>query len=270
MRQVVINARVLEVVLSDSYQFGIDWTAVAEIAGSEVAFAQALSPAAGVFTIAVTDSDFQAVIDAVAIQGDVSTLSNPKVAAMNNQKAIIRAARDDVFFVTTVRTIDHGGTTIERITETTPRTVSIGVTLDVTPQIRSDGTVTMHIHPIVTDKIGDATSVTGETAPIVAIRETDTMVTVQDGQTIIIGGLIEERQEDTVTKVPLLGDIPYIGGLFRRTKKEGRKAELVILLSPTVLVGNQAQQTTARTLERVEDMKREREIPYWTLPKRSR
>jgi MSHA biogenesis protein MshL len=268
MRQVIINARVLEVVLTDDYQFGIDWTAVATYMGTQGTFTQVLSPNAGFFQISVTDSDFSAVLDAVATQGDVNTLSNPKVAALNNQKAIIRAARDDVFFVTSVRTIDQGGTTIERVTETIPQTVSIGVILDVTPQIGSDGTVTMHIHPIVTDNVGTATAVTGETAPIVAIRETDTMVTVQDGQTIIIGGLIEERQDDSIIKVPLLGDIPLLGGLFRQTKKKGRKAELVILLSPTVLIGDRAQQTTAEALERVEKMKRE--IPYWPLPKKSR
>ncbi|HEY4719737.1 MAG TPA: secretin and TonB N-terminal domain-containing protein, partial [Candidatus Methylomirabilis sp.] len=194
-RQVVINAKVVEVTLSDSFLFGIDWTGVAEILGSQGTFLQRLSPNTGLFQIGVAGSDFSAVLDAISTQGEVNVLSNPKVTALNNQKAVIRVARDDVFFRTQVRIVQDAGQTIERITETIPQVVSIGVTLDVTPQIGSDGTVTMHIHPIVTDKLGDAVAPTGETAPIVSIRETDTLVRVVDGETVIIGGLMEDKQD---------------------------------------------------------------------------
>jgi len=265
-RQVVINAKVVEVTLSDSFLFGIDWTGVAEILGSQGTFLQRLSPNTGLFQIGVAGSDFSAVLDAISTQGEVNVLSNPKVTALNNQKAVIRVARDDVFFRTQVRIVQDAGQTIERITETIPQVVSIGVTLDVTPQIGSDGTVTMHIHPIVTDKLGDAVAPTGETAPIVSIRETDTLVRVVDGETVIIGGLMEDKQDDRASKVPVLGDIPLLGGLFRRTEKTGRKSELVILLSPTILMGGRVQQTAAEGLERVEGMKQG--IPAWPgLPK---
>ncbi|MGH7405681.1 MAG: type II secretion system protein GspD, partial [Candidatus Methylomirabilales bacterium] len=107
---------------------------------------------------------------------------------------------------------------------------------------------------------------TGETAPIVSIRETDTLVRVVDGETVIIGGLMEDKQDDRASKVPVLGDIPLLGGLFRRTEKTGRKSELVILLSPTVLMGGRVQQTAAEGLERVEGLKQG--IPAWPgLPK---
>ncbi|KRT70434.1 MAG: MSHA biogenesis protein MshL, MSHA biogenesis protein MshL [candidate division NC10 bacterium CSP1-5] len=266
LRQVVINAKVLEVTLSDSFLFGIDWTGVAEILGAQGTFLQRLSPNTGLFRIGVAGSDFSAVIDAISTQGEVNVLSNPRVTALNNQKAVIRVARDDVFFRTQVRTLQDAGQTIERITETIPQVVSIGVILDVTPQIASDGTVTMHIHPIVTDKLGDAVAPTGETAPIVSIRETDTLVRVGDGQTVIIGGLMEDKQDDRASKVPVLGDIPLLGGLFRRTEKTGRKSELVILMSPTVLMGDRAQQTAAEAVEKVEGLKQG--IPAWPgLPK---
>ena len=269
MRQVVINAQVMDVTLTDSFSFGIDWTAVVEVLGENLTFTQALSPGAAALQIAVSGSDFSAVVDAISTQGEVNVLSNPKVAALNNQKAIIRVARDDVFFRNQVRTLEQGGQTIERITETIPQVVNIGVTLDVTPQISSDGTVMMHIHPIITDKLGDAVDpVTGQTAPIISIREADTLVRVEDGQTIIIGGLMEEREDDQVVKVPLLGDIPLLGGLFRRTEKTKRKSELVILLSPTVLMGDRVQQTTAEAVKRVEGLRQG--IPAWPLlPKRS-
>lgn len=266
LRQVVINAKVVEVTLSNSFLFGIDWTGVAEILGSQGTFLQRLSPNTGLFQIGVAGSDFSAVLDAISTQGEVNVLSNPRVTALHNQKAVIRVARDDVFFRTQVRTLQDAGQTIERTTETIPQVVSIGVTLDVTPQIASDGTVTMHIHPIVTDKLGDAVAPTGETAPIVSIRETDTLVRVGDGQTVIIGGLMEDKQDDRVSKVPIVGDIPLLGGLFRRTEKTGRKSELVILLSPTVLMGGRAQETAAEALERVEGLKQG--IPAWPgLPK---
>ncbi|MCI0545295.1 MAG: secretin and TonB N-terminal domain-containing protein, partial [Actinobacteria bacterium] len=155
LRQVLINAQVLEVALSDSFRFGIDWTVVAEILASQgtVTALQRLSPNTGLFQIGVTGSDYSVVIDTISTQGEVNVLSNPRVTALNNQKAVIRVARDDVFFVTQVSVVEQGGQLIERTTQTIPQVVSIGVTLDVTPQIASDGTVTMHIHPIVTDKL---------------------------------------------------------------------------------------------------------------------
>lgn len=284
-RQVFINAQVLEVALTDSFKFGIDWTGVGQLLGLKGAFSgtiatptvanapikQRLSPNSGIFQISVTDNDFEAIIDAVSTQGEVNVLSNPKIAALNNQKAVIRVAREDVFFRTTVRVLTTGVVTptTERVTETVPQTVAIGVILDVTPQIASDGTVTMHIHPVVTDKVGTAVAPTGETVPILSIKETDTVVKVRDGQTIIIGGLMEEKQDDSVSKVPLIGDIPLVGGLFRRTEKTGRKSELVILLSPTVLIGDRVERMAAETLERVEDLKEG--IPAWPLsPGRSK
>jgi len=268
LRQVVINAQVLEVALSDSFRFGIDWTVIAEILASQgtLTALQRLSPNTGLFRIGVTGSDYSVIIDTISTQGEVNVLSNPRVTALNNQKAVIRVARDDVFFVTQVSIVEQGGQLIERTTQTVPQVVSIGVTLDVTPQIASDGTVTMHIHPIVTDKLGDAVAPTGETAPIVSIRETDTLVRVADGQTVIIGGLMEDKDDDRVEKVPVLGDIPLLGGLFRKTTKTGRKSELVILLTPTVLIGDRGQQTAAEALEKVEGLKQG--IPAWPgLPK---
>ncbi len=267
-RQVLINAQVLEVALNDSFRFGIDWTVIAEILASQgtLTALQRLSPNTGLFRIGVTGSDYSVVIDTISTQGEVNVLSNPRVTALNNQKAVIRVARDDVFFVTQVSIVEQGGQLIERTTQTVPQVVSIGVTMDVTPQIASDGTVTMHIHPIVTDKLGDAVSATGETAPIVSIRETDTLVRVADGQTVIIGGLMEDKDDDRVEKVPVLGDIPLLGGLFRKTTKTGRKSELVILLTPTVLIGDRGQQTAAEALEKVEGLKQG--IPAWIgLPK---
>ena len=268
LRQVLINAQVLEVALSDSFRFGIDWAVIAEILASQgtLTALQNLSPNTGLFRIGVTGSDYSVVIDTISTQGEVNVLSNPRVTALNNQKAVIRVARDDVFFVTQVSVVQQGGQLIERTTQTIPQVVSIGVTMDVTPQIASDGTVTMHIHPIVTDKLGDAVSQTGETAPIVSIRETDTLVRVADGQTVIIGGLMEDKDDDRVEKVPVLGDIPLLGGLFRKTTKTGRKSELVILLTPTVLMGDRGQHTAAEALEKVEGLKQG--IPPWIgLPK---
>jgi MSHA biogenesis protein MshL len=268
LRQVLINAQVLEVTLNDSFRFGIDWTVVAEILASQgtLTALQRLSPNTGLFQIGVTGSDYSVVIDTISTQGEVNVLSNPRVTALNNQKAVIRVARDDVFFVTQVSIVEQGGQLIERTTQTIPQVVSIGVTLDVTPQIASDGMVTMHIHPIVTDKLGDAVAPTGETAPIVSIRETDTLVRVADGQTVIIGGLMEDKDDDRAEKVPVIGDIPFLGGLFRKTTKTGRKSELVILLTPTVLFGDRVQQTADQALEKAERLKQG--IPAWPgLPK---
>jgi hypothetical protein len=116
-----------------------------------------------------------------------------------------------------------------------PDTITEGIILSVTPQVGQDGRIMLAIHPSITEKVGEAKAPDGNTAPIVDVRETNTMVTVPDGETVFIGGLMQERTQEIVKSVPLLGDIPFLGAFFRNTDQKKKKTELVILITPRLL-----------------------------------
>ncbi|MGH7831550.1 MAG: type II secretion system protein GspD [Candidatus Binatia bacterium] len=270
-RQVLIEARIIEVSLSGKYQFGLDWSAISK-AGALRGFttiaptrilAQKLAPTESSFQFGVTSTDFEALLAVLQTQGEVNVLSSPKLATLNNQTAIIRSATDEVFFEPRVVLVPSGDTVVQT-TDVTTRTVTIGVVLSVTPQISSDGSIVLHVRPTVTDSTRretftqQATSTTGSftiTVPVVDVREADVIVRAREGEMVVIGGLIQERKSDNESKVPLLGDIPGIGRLFRSTTQERRKTELVVFLSPTVLVGKKVDEIAARELERLKRTK---------------
>ncbi|HYR84409.1 MAG TPA: hypothetical protein VE422_10060 [Terriglobia bacterium] len=229
-RQVVIEAKIVEVKLNDDSQVGVNWTAVL---GNTLRIEQPLSVAGGSISVGATFRDFNATLTALANQGKVDVLSSPTVSTLNNQPAIIRVGTQDVFFTTTVQVDPRTGTIVQ--TATVPSTINEGIVLDVTPQISADGIIMMNIHPTVTERTGQATSPQGATVPIVDVRETDTVVRLRQGETVFIGGLISDRKLVTINKVPVLGDVPVFGNLFRRTVKENKKTDLVILLTPRVL-----------------------------------
>ncbi|TAJ79963.1 hypothetical protein EPO44_19005 [bacterium] len=261
-RQVLIEARIVEVTLTGAYRFGIDWGAIAQAAALRGAstlspsriIGQSISPGAGGFQIGVVSTDFKALLDTISTQGELKVISSPKLATLNNQTAVIRAGTDEVFFETRVtETPSLTGTQTSRTIN--PRTVTIGVVLGITPQVGADGNVVLHVHPTVTEKRGEAKSAIGDTFPILDVREADMVVRAREGQVVVIGGLMQEKRTDSDSKVPILGDLPGIGRLFRSTTQEARKTELVVLLSPTVMVGKKVDEITSRELERLNKTK---------------
>lgn len=264
-RQVLIEARIIEVKLTGDYRFGLDWGAIAKAGALRGAttlspqriIGQKLAPAGGEFQIGVTSTDFAALLSMLNKQGEVNVLSSPKLSTLNNQTAVIRSATDEVFFDRRVIQTSVAGT-LQTTTEVTPRSVTIGVVLAVTPQISSDGNVVLHIRPTVTERTGLAEFTDGQTkftAPILDVREADVVVRAREGQVVVIGGLMQEKKSDSDSKVPLLGDLPGIGRLFRSTTQERKKTELVVLLSPTVLVGKKIDEVTSREMERLKKLK---------------
>jgi MSHA type pilus biogenesis protein MshL len=250
---VVIETKILEVTLDDETQYGINWTALPDLSslslrgnlsGGATAI-QNLSAGTTSFQIGVAGGKFNAVIDALAQQGQINVLSAPKVSTLNNQKAIIRIGRQDVFFRAVVT---PATTTSAAFVTFTPDTITVGIILSVTPQVGRDGTIMLAIHPSITEKVGSASAPDGNTAPIVDVRETNTMVTVPDGETVFIGGLMQERTQEIVKSVPLLGDIPFLGALFRNTDQKKKKTELVILITPRIL-----KESTAAEISREEE-----------------
>jgi MSHA biogenesis protein MshL len=201
--------------------------------------------------------DFNAFLELLELQGETRVLSSPRVSTLNNQKAVIKAGTDE-FFVTDVSsdTVTGTSSTTSRDVELTP--FFSGIALDVTPQISADGEVTLHIHPTVSTVIDQekALTVSGETDTLPLafseIRESDSIVKARSGQIIVIGGLMRNSKKDETFGTPGLSKIPGIGNLFKSTREIERKTELVILLKPVVIDGDDAwTQMADESLQRI-------------------
>ena len=286
-RQVILEAKIIEVRLNDGFQTGINWSGLLEsgsnsitasnIGGGSVlvnesgvsdiaGFTGSLDPVdsgpvsgvvtrnpaipidgavtsafGGVFSLALNIGDFSSFIELLESQGNVQVLSSPRVATLNNQKAIIKVGVDE-FFVTDVSStnIASGNTTTVNPSVTLTPFFS-GVALDVTPQISGDNNVTLHIHPSISDVVDQQKTVTIGTAtqeiPLArsTVRETDSIVRAASGQVIVIGGLMQDIINDQNAGTPGFKDVPLLGNLFKHTKKASKKSELVILLKPIVV-----------------------------------
>ena len=250
-RQVQIEARVIEVELRDEFSAGINWNTVIGGLTNSVTVSQTLAPAtSGGLTLALKVGDFSALLNAFATQGKVNVLSSPRVTAMNNEPAIMRIGTQDVFFTTTTQVNPETGQILQA--SVTPQAITEGVVLSVTSQISSDGIINMSINPSITERTGQATSRLGDTVPIISVRETDTLVRVREGETIVIAGLMQDKATTNNAKVPVLGDVPLVGQLFRRTETRRSKTDLVILLTPTIMGPLQVADATAREIRRLD------------------
>jgi general secretion pathway protein D len=207
---------------------GFGNTPIATLAG----IAAQAAPGAGIYSI--LGNDFQATLRAIATAGKTEVLSRPSILARNNQAATISLGQQ-VPLITNTR-FDNFGNQINTVSYQ-----SVGVNLTVTPFISSDGNVEMTVTPEISS-LADRSqwvAISGGTnavsAPVINSRVATTTVVVPDGQTVVIGGLMENTQTDSESKVPGLGDIPLLGGLFKRKVKENVKRELMIFLTPTIV-----------------------------------
>lgn len=257
-RQVIIEARILEVALDANYQSGINWNIFGFNQGVQPAIDQStgqstqminnnLKDFTSIFTLDITSGDaFNATIKLLNTQGKVNVLSSPRISTVNNQKAIIKVG-DDQFFVTNVKSnvaASSAGTepVITQDIEFTP--FFTGIALDVTPQIDKQGNVTLHIHPIIS-KVTEENKVfkvngQDQNIPLAKsdVRESDSIVEAKNGQVVVIGGLMENRIGEYAAGTPGLEDTSFFGGLFKNTNKTAQKFELVILLRPIVVGSN--------------------------------
>lgn len=262
-RQVLIQAHIMEVTLSDSFSLGIDWKSIIN-KSSNITLTQALNPAGAAaataaasnstFKFSASGSDFSALIDAMKEQGNVNMLSSPKISALNNQKAVIKLTTKEVSWVSTKTTQNNAIGGQDTFT-TVPQVDEVGIFLDVTPQIGQDGSITMQIHPSVSEirEISTSPDKTS-TKPVINVREIDTMVDARAGETIVIAGLISDRLSETKRSVPLLGDIPYLGMLFSFSQQDRTKSELVIMMTPYILNAKNVDEIRAEHEKRMRDM----------------
>jgi len=267
-RQVMIEAKIIEVTLNEGAQTGVNWSAIgtgkgnpfgvssnygqATFSSGEFPFLNStadygvLNQAANSTLIGLafqTDS-FAALVRFLETQGQVQVLSSPRIAAINNQKAVLKVGVDE-FFITEITSTPStsGGTGATTSTSVTTQPFFSGIALDVTPQIDDADNIILHVHPsvsqVVTDeKVIDLGSQQGiYKLPLAksSISETDSVVRLRDGEIAAIGGLMKRESRDSGSGVPGLGDIPLLGAMFKNTNKSRQKQELVILLKPTLI-----------------------------------
>lgn len=242
-RQVILEAKILEVDLGSSYQSGINWNQVQENSGNTLGISIDGGSVAGsgVFGLTVETGDFTGILELLETQGSVQVLSSPRISTLNNQKAVIKVGQDE-FFVTDVTNSsisNSGGVTNNPSVELTP--FFSGIALDVTPQISGNDEIILHIHPSISEvedqvkviAFGDGTL----ELPLAlsTIRESDSIVFAQSGQVVVIGGLMQSKIKDANSGLPGAKNAPLIGGLFNQKNSTMVKSELVILLRPEII-----------------------------------
>ncbi|WP_228896441.1 pilus (MSHA type) biogenesis protein MshL [Pseudoduganella aquatica] len=282
-RQVILEAKILEVQLNTGFQSGINWASFASFktghdnrvsagflqpgsalqplpyaggqpptmttgaglaASTGFALANAATNPGSLFGLAFQTSNFAAMISFLESQGSVHVLSSPRIATMNNQKAVLKIGTDE-FYVTGVSTTTNSNAT----GNTTSPNVTLqpffsGVVLDVTPQIDDEGNIMLHVHPSVSqvttvNKVVNLGSAGSLNLPLAAssTSEMDSMVRGQDGQIVAIGGLMRQSTVNDRSQLPGAGDLPVVGALFRNTDSQTQKRELVVLIKPTIVDG---------------------------------
>jgi MSHA biogenesis protein MshL len=283
-RQVILEAKILEVELNDSFQSGVNWASFASIrsghdnrvsggllspgatltplpfnggqpavirdpstglsASTGFSLSNAAATAGSMFGLAVQTSNFAALISFLETQGTVHVLSSPRVAAVNNQKAVLKIGTDE-FFVTGVTT--NTNSTAAGTTTTPSVTLQAffsGVVLDVTPQIDDKGNILLHVHPSVSQvstvnkavNLGTAGSLNLPLAAS-ATSELDSIVRGSNGQVVAIGGLMRQSSTADNSQIPVAGSVPVLGNLFGAKKRVNQKRELVVLIKPTIVEG---------------------------------
>ncbi len=239
-KQVLIEARIVEVQLSDEYRFGVDWSVLIKDilkTGANLTISQTLALENGAGAISIQGSNFNTLINALKTVGQVKTLANPRIRVLNGQNALISTGRIIPFWEKQVQTI---------ATQFAAQQVSFirssvldGVLLGVSVHIDENQNIIMNIVPVSAKLEGvkqfkQNNEVVAE-APIVNIKETGTIIKAKDEDMIIIGGLISEDLEKNDETVPKLSSLKYIGGLFKKKQRKKVRKELIIFLKPKIV-----------------------------------
>ncbi len=281
-REVLIEAKILEVTLTDDYRWGLDWEAIfnnllnskrafnlnagsafeqiTQQASTDSLFFRRATSTPGVRLVGTGNltgsvQTFNAVLDALKKIGDTKILSNPRVTAISGQEAVFKVVTRQAFVTDTVVQNPAAATTAENVTF-----VDVGVNLKITPIINPDHFVTLKIKPEISSVSSSITTSTGNSIPIVSSQELETIVMVKDGISLILGGLIQDKTVVTNSRVPVLGNMPLIGNLFKKDVHAFTKTELVFFLTPTVVTGETDFLASSR---KAMEVKAEKEKLMW-------
>ncbi len=282
-RQVMLEAKIVQVELRDGFQSGIDWSALKNSGNSTGAFGvlsgnstsntlisgvQANLPGfatgaaalladgvalpiagTGLFGLAFATEGFQAVLGFLETRGDIQILSSPRIATLNNQKAVLKVGTDEFFVTGVTGGTSNSGTTTASSTTTLPNITLTsffsGISLDVTPQIDDGNTITLHVHPSVTTvaektKQIDLGSIGNYRFPMASsnVNESDTLVRIQDGKIVAIGGLMQIESNNTASGLPGTSNTIF-SSILGNKANSGRKKEVVVLIKPTIIRNSQ-------------------------------
>ncbi len=249
--QVLIKVLICEVTLDSEYKFGVEWSWENKFRVKGDAITQKYATDFNLFgqgaTATLSGDEVSAKLNAFAEDGRLRVMATPRILVLDNQAATISIGKDVPRVTNT--TINQQGNTVNTVQYRT-----VGILLDVTPHINFDGLVTMDVHPEISDKAPDSESVQiteGVLSPTFNVNYADTTVAARNGQTVVIGGLIRESEENTVQKIPVLGDIPILGALFTNTSKSKVRRELMIFLTPYIAY-------TTQQLEEISELEKSR------------
>ncbi|MBO8127086.1 MAG: type II secretion system protein GspD [Firmicutes bacterium] len=223
VRQVLIEARVEEISLDVLRELGIDWEAVSEGWTLE----QATEITNNNFSLAKVGADISATLKVLEEQGESVVLANPKVAVLDGEEANIHIG-DRIPIVIDKKETDANGNVV--IT-TSVEYIDVGIMLNVVPRINSQGYITAKVKPEVSSIVGQ----TNQGYPEIRTRTAETKMTLTNGETMVLGGLIQEEEIEKLSKVPVLGELPILGKLFQTTSKDKKQTEIIIFLTPTIL-----------------------------------
>ncbi|MEM9604488.1 MAG: secretin N-terminal domain-containing protein [Pseudomonadota bacterium] len=249
-RQVDIDVKIVEVALNDDFSLGVDWSqlksggadgtsielGISQIIGQPVGGAAAGAPTLGLRLFGDDgDLDYSVLVEALQEQGEVRTVSQPKIRTLNNQSAMIKVGTDRTFFSREVTTDTTSGTAVT-VVEDVAQIVTEGIVLSITPQISTEGWIMLDVSPVITrvasvSEVRDENGNVRSNAPNLEIRQASSLVRARNGETVVIGGLIQEQETDTERSVPVLGNLPVVGGLFRGTYQSKTKKELLMFIT---------------------------------------
>ena len=300
-RQVILEAKILEVNLNEGFEAGVNWSAISgqltQSFNLEDGFALNTEGSAavnkfrpitrtytyfqdgemktvsvptredteGTFAALLRVQDITKVLSLLETQGSVQVLSSPRVSTVNNQKAVIRVGSDEYFVTGISNNTTSNATSVSSTPNIELSPFFSGISLDVTPQISEDGEVVLHIHPVVSEVSDQQKNFTvgnqDFSLPLAlrGIRESDSIVKAQNGQVIVLGGLMQENKRNSDGKRPVLGDIPVLNTLFRTKSKARSKTELVILLRPIVVDSGTWQGQLEETEKRIQNFDEEKQ-----------
>lgn len=263
--QVLIEARIVEVELDDEFKSGINWrslfggalnaAASFDAVGAGAPFTTASTAANGVFTASVNDKDFAGILNLVRTFGTTRTLSSPRLTVLNNQTAVLKVARNEVYFLTSAQfstTVNASGVPVSGtpVFSSTPRTVPVGLVMTVQPAIDTDhNRVTMTLRPTISsvvDHVNDpsiglnaaeagVSNPVQSQIPVLAVREMDSVLQLRSGEVAIMGGLMQDSSQNQDQGVPPFDTLPIVGNLAKSRDNQGSTSELVILLRATIL-----------------------------------
>lgn len=264
MREVTIQVQFLEVILNKGYQSAIDFDTFGpggQTDGNNTVTGQFGAGTQGVtfdgisnpLTIATNFTDFNAVFRLLESRGTTQVLSSPSLKVLNNQKALFQDGDQEYFQTSVGSNVVNTGTSVTETSANNLQQFFSGISMDITPQISADGTITLHVHPVITTVSEQNKSVAGQQVPLArtSVRELDSIIRAQDGRIVILGGLAYERTVDSTAGIPGLNDVPVVGAAFDQRRQSTVKSEFIILLRPVIATSQSEQNLLRERSERV-------------------